>query len=98
MTTTFPKRHHGTLWLSATCPAKLTTPSAADLFTALSVQQRCPPPNAYVAVNYRDWWFYIDNSDNDSKMTFNLMRVMIRLNLLAQRRGGGPALTLPVGR
>jgi hypothetical protein len=69
-----------------------------DLFTVMSVQQRCPPPNAYVAINYRDWWFYIDNSDNDSKMTFNLMMVMIRVNLLGQRRGGGPALTLPVGR
>ncbi len=67
------------------------------LFTVFSAHQHCPPACAYVAVKYRDWWFYIDDRDNDSKMTFNLMVVMSRLNLIGQRRNG-PALTLPVGR
>jgi hypothetical protein len=50
-----------------------------------------------VAVRYRDHWFYIDDRDADSKTTFGLMMIMTRVNLLGTR-GGGPALTLPVGR
>jgi hypothetical protein len=73
------------------------TEITSGLFTVLSACQHCPPPGAYVAVKYRDWWFYIDDRDNDSKMTFNLMMVMSRVDLIGQRRGG-PALTLPVGR
>ena len=34
----------------------------------------------------------------ESKTSFALMIVMTKVNLLGSRRGGGPALTLPVGR
>jgi hypothetical protein len=48
-------------------------------------------------VKYRDYWFYIDDRDRDSKITFSLMLTMTHVNLLGVRKGG-PALTLPVGR
>jgi len=68
------------------------------LFTVHSVRQHRRPACAAVAVKYRDYWFYIDDRDADSKITFELMLVMTRMNLLGVRKGGGPALTLPVGR
>jgi hypothetical protein len=50
-----------------------------------------------VAVKYRDYWFYIDDRDSDSKVSFALMMTMTRANLLGTRKGG-PAFTLPAGR
>ena len=54
------------------------------------------PDNASVAVKYRNSWFYIDDSDLDSKSTFAL------LGQVYQRQSGeaktiAPVLTLPVG-
>jgi hypothetical protein len=69
----------------------------AGLFTVHSCQQHHRPPHAYVAVKYQDYWFYIDDRDNASKVSFALIAVMTRVNLLGVRKGG-PALTLPVGR
>jgi hypothetical protein len=58
-----------------------------------------PPPCAYVAVKYRDYWYYIDDRDQQSKATFALMLQLSRLDfghpLKSQR---GPVLTLPAGR
>lgn len=57
-----------------------------------------PPPTAYVAVLYRDHWFYIDDRDHDSKATLLLMLQLRRLDFNRQQLGSVPALTLPVGR
>jgi hypothetical protein len=70
----------------------------AGLFTVHSVRQHLRPKNAYVAVKYRDYWYYIDDRDADSKITFALMLTMTRVNLLGVRKSGAPALTLPIGR
>jgi hypothetical protein len=55
------------------------------------------PSGAYVAVEYRDHWFYIEDSDLQSKTTFALLTTV-----LALQAGGvpstGPVLTLPVSR
>jgi hypothetical protein len=56
-----------------------------------------PPANAYVAVHYRDYCYWIDDSDQSSKSSFALMLQLTRLDL-ARQRPGVPALTLPVGR
>lgn len=56
-----------------------------------------PPPTAYVAVNYRGYWYSIDDRDPDTKATFALMSQLGRLDF-ARQRLGGPTLTLPVGR
>jgi hypothetical protein len=58
-----------------------------------------PPKSAYVAVKYRGQWFYIDDSDQQSKATFALVLGVIRLDFARQRIGStGPVLTLPAGR
>jgi hypothetical protein len=52
------------------------------------------PRNAFAAVRYADYWFYIENSDIDSKITLGLMIALFRV--LAPTGGGAaPILTLP---
>lgn len=65
------------------------------LFTVYSVKQHRRPACAFVAVKYRDYWFYIDDRDAATKSTFSLLLTMTRVNLLGSRKGG-PVLTLPV--
>jgi hypothetical protein len=54
------------------------------------------PANARVAIPYRGYWFYIAESDHDTKSTFSLLVEMSRLEL-ATKTGVGPVLTLPIG-
>jgi hypothetical protein len=56
-----------------------------------------PPPCAYVAVRYRDCWYYIDDRDQASKATLTLMLQLQRLDF-GNDRPAAPFLTLPVGR
>jgi hypothetical protein len=52
-----------------------------------------------VAVKYRGYWYYIDDANQASKTTLALMIQLSRLDFTRrQRTGGGPFLTLPVGR
>jgi hypothetical protein len=67
------------------------------LFTAHCWKGWCRPKCAWIAVKYRDYWYYIDDADNDSKVSFTLMMVMARANLLSTKKGS-PVLTLPIGR
>ena len=54
------------------------------------------PDNASVAVNYRNSWFYIDDSDLDSKSTFVLLGQVYQLQS-GNATTVAPVLTLPVG-
>ncbi len=54
-----------------------------------------PPGNAAVAIQYRDSWFYIDDSDISSKYTFMLLGTLSSLQAGKIERAG-PLLTLPV--
>jgi hypothetical protein len=55
-----------------------------------------PPDNASVAINYRNSWFYIDDSDLDSKSTFSLLGQVYQLEA-GNAKSVVPVLTLPVG-
>ncbi len=57
-----------------------------------------PPANAFVAVRYRGYWYYIDDADQPTKTTLALVLLLSRLDFTRHRPGGGPFLTLPVGR
>ena len=54
------------------------------------------PPGAHVAVKYKDYWFYIEDTDQETKSTFSLLMELARLELTG-KAGPGPQLTLPVG-
>jgi hypothetical protein len=68
-----------------------------DLFTVHACPGHKPPPNAFVAIKYRDYWYYIDDRDQASKATFALLLSLHRLDF-GHQPPGAPFLTLPVGR
>jgi hypothetical protein len=53
------------------------------------------PDMAFVAVPYRDQWFYIADNDLESKSTFMLLSQLFRLQAGAAK-ANAPTLTLPV--
>ena len=59
-------------------------------------QGHARPPGAHVAVKYKDYWFYIEDTDQETKSTFSLLMELARLELTG-KAGPGPQLTLPVG-
>jgi hypothetical protein len=59
--------------------------------------QKERPEKAYVAVQYRDWWFYIADDDQSSKATFSLLNILFSLQS-ETGKGRSPLLTLPIGK
>lgn len=60
-------------------------------------QSSSHPSDPYVAVRYRDRWFYIRNDDTDSKATFVMISQLFALRA-GDVRSAMPLLTLPVTR
>ena len=69
--------------------------AAGARFQVLTSESR--PKNTTIAVPYRDHWFYIDESDLDSKSTFMLLSQLFNLQAGAVSHPG-PTLTIPVSR
>jgi hypothetical protein len=57
-----------------------------------------PVENAYLAVPYREHWFYVDDSDLATKRTLGLLSSLIRLTISAGGAQNVPILTLPLTR
>ncbi len=55
------------------------------------------PENAYVKVQYRDHWFFIEDSDLESKTTFSLLLLIFSLQSAGGKGGFAPLLTVPAG-
>jgi hypothetical protein len=66
-----------------------------DLLTIQSSSTQ--PEDAFVAIQYRNYWFYIDDADLNGKSTFNLLSYLFSLQA-ATGTGASPLLTLPAGR
>ena len=63
----------------------------------LQVQSSASEPNEEcVRIRYRSHWFYIEDSDLQSKVTFNLLMYLFSLQA-AVDESGSPLLTVPVG-
>lgn len=58
--------------------------------------RRAVPPDSRIAVWYRGCWFYVDESDLNSKATFALVLQLFDL-LAGSAAAAAPVLTLPVG-
>ncbi len=56
------------------------------------------PENAFLAVPYRDHWFYIADNDLASKRTLGLLTALVRLSIYAEGAQNVPVLTLPITR
>lgn len=55
------------------------------------------PKDAYVKVKYRNHWFYINNTDLESKKTFVLLLQLYNLQAGQAAQSPPPILTLPLG-
>lgn len=53
-------------------------------------------PESSLAVKYRDHWFYIEDGDMESRLTFQILAEIVRL-ALSPSEGQTPVLTLPLG-
>jgi len=58
--------------------------------------QRTKPDRAFIAVRHRGYWFYMDDTDLNSKTTFNLLHFLLSLQSGGDA-GKAPILTLPAG-
>jgi hypothetical protein len=58
--------------------------------------QKEVPVDPYIAINYRDYWFYIDRTDTRSKRTFATLLIIYQLQAPSQGTQA-PLLTLPAG-
>jgi hypothetical protein len=54
---------------------------------------RDKPKDAFAAIRYQNYWFYIDNKDIASKRNFALMMIFMSLTETEQK-GAGPLLTI----
>jgi hypothetical protein len=54
------------------------------------------PENGFVAIQYRDYWFYIDDRDLISKRTFTFMMILFSL-METGGTEGLPIVTIPAG-
>jgi hypothetical protein len=67
---------------------------SGDLFHVCVAKHK--PRSAFVAVKYRGYWYYIEDSDISSKTTLNLFNELLRLQKIGAVEGQ-PVLTLPLG-
>lgn len=70
------------------------TTDILKVFNVLSSKDR---PAASLAVEYRNYWFYIDETDMASKAAFLVLSEFYRLAISEGMPGQIPILTLPVG-
>ena len=92
-----PSQHRGVLVTDTRLSSGGTfnwgdTPAGRLFRISTSAEQ---PGNAYIATRYRGHWFYIQDTDLETKSTFMLLRQLFDLQA-GQKQSTGPALTLPV--
>ena len=57
------------------------------------------PKNMSLAVKYRGYWFYIDETDQETKAVFMLLRTLWSINIAGSvDLRDSPVLTIPVSR
>jgi len=70
--------------------------SWGDMVSFRILSSRDRPDNVFVAVRYQDYWFYIENSDHESKRAFGLLIYLFQLQA-PEKAAAAPILTLPTG-
>jgi hypothetical protein len=69
-------------------------PDVSDLFRVKVSATRPEEPG--IAVEYRDHWYFIPDSDHASKRTFTLMQALFLSQVVEDPAQGAPVLTLPL--
>jgi len=69
-------------------------PDLSDLFRVKVSSKRPEEPG--IAVEYRDRWFFIPDSDHVSKRTFGLMQALFLSQMIEEPVQAAPVLTIPL--
>ena len=70
-------------------------PSSDRLITIRSSSRK--PDDASVAIRFKDWWFYIAETDARSKDSFRLIKLLFSLRLIPEGSSAQvPVLTVPI--
>lgn len=72
-----------------------STKSRDDLIRVKSSEER--PTNAYVSINYNDYWFWIDDTDRRSKLLFSSVLLLFTFVQPASK-AVAPVITIPTTR
>jgi hypothetical protein len=91
-----PEQHIETGLVSSKQGNELAQGIISDLFQ-IKVQKG-KPNHASLAVPYKGYWFYIDESDISSKQTMGVLNSLVRLKIRAAGAQNIPVLTLPVSQ
>jgi hypothetical protein len=75
-------------------PTGVQAPDLSDLFRVRVSSKR--PEESGTAVEYRDHWFFIPDSDHISKRTFGLMQALFLSQMLKEPGQKAPVLTIPL--
>ena len=77
--------------------AKLANAEIEDQLVPLKIHSsEEKPENAFAAVEYQDYWFFIEHSDHASKQAFGLLTYLFLLQA-PQPPVGAPLITVPAG-
>ena len=76
------------------CRKAGTEPDLSGLFWVRALARKPEEPG--IAVEYRDHWFFIPDSDHASKRTFALMQAIFLSQTIEDSAQGAPVLTLPL--
>ena len=74
--------------------AATARPDLDDLFRVRVSETKPREPG--IAVEYRDHWFFIPDSDHASKRTFGLLQALFLSQMTKDAAQGAPVLTLPL--
>ncbi len=69
---------------------------AAELVPLRVSSQVERPDDAFVAIQHEGYWFFIRQSDHESKQAFGLLAYLFQMQA-PQAQGAGPLLTVPTG-
>jgi hypothetical protein len=81
--------------VTMTLPAE--DPDVASLVRLRVRSQSERPADAFVAIRYQGYWFFIPDDDHESKEVFGLLGYLFQIQAPAVQSVGGPVLTVPTG-
>ena len=75
-----------------------STWSGSDKQRIISIHSsQSKPDNSVVSIKFRNWWFYIDETDSRSKNSFWLFKLLVGMRLKpTELQHQSPLLTVPV--
>ncbi len=65
-----------------------------DMFEDVEYEK---PADAFIAVPYRNYWFWIDDRDMRSKTLFSFLMFVFSLTETGGVKEGAPIITVPTG-